>query len=120
MRNVFVADPLLLIFAALALIDNNIAMAVLVYKRIAAQPFQVALTQAEELVQFCWFTTVTTTFARAALELAGCTNWFANVFDCDACGLADWYEIVMNGGCRFALGFKLLFVALDFVLSNFA
>lgn len=95
-------------------------MAVFVYKQIAAQPFEIALTQAEKLVQFRRFAAITATFASAALKLAGCTNWFANVFDSNARGLADWYEIVMNRRCRFALSFKLILVALDFVLSDFA
>lgn len=120
MRNVFIADPLLLIFTVLALIDNDIAMAILVYKRIAAQPFQIALAQTEKLVQFRRFTAVTTPLTSAAFKLTGCTNRLANIFDSNARGLADWYEIVMNCRCRFALSFKLILVALDFVLSDFA
>ena len=95
-------------------------MTVFVYKRIAAQPFQIAFAQTEELVQFRRSAAITTPFASTALELTGCTNWLANVFDCDSRSLADWHEIVMNRGRRFTLGFKLILVALDFVLSDFA
>lgn len=96
LRNVFIADPLLLIFTAFALIDNDIAMAILVYKRIAAKPFQIAFAQAKVLIQFCRLTAVTATLTSAALELAGCTNRLANIFDCDTSGLADWHEIIVN------------------------
>ena len=66
MRNIFVANTLFLIFTAFAFINDNIAMPVFVYKRIAAQPFEVALAQTEELIQFCRFTAITTPFASAA------------------------------------------------------
>ena len=95
-------------------------MPVFVYKRIAAQPFQIALAQPEKLVQFRRFAAITTALASAALELTGCTNRLANILDCNARSLTNRHKIVMNRGCRFALGFKLLFVALDFVLSDFA
>ena len=96
MRNVFATNPLLLILAALALIDNDITMAVLVYKRIAAQPFQIAFAQTEKLVQFRRFTAVTTTLTSAAFKLTGCTNRLANIFDGDARRFANRYQIVMN------------------------
>ena len=118
--NILIANPLLLIFAALAFVNDDITMAVFVYKRIAAQPFQIALAQTEKLVQFRRFTAVTTPLTSAAFKLTGCTNRLANIFDSNARGLADWYEIVMNRRCRFALSFKLILVALDFVLSDFA
>ena len=66
--NIFITDSLLLIFAALALIDNDIAMAVFVYKRIAAQPLQVALTKTKVLIQFCRFAAVTAPLVSAALK----------------------------------------------------
>ena len=46
---IFIVDTLLLILAAFAFVHDDVAMAVLVYKRIDAQPFEVALAQAEEL-----------------------------------------------------------------------
>ena len=72
-------------------------MAVFVYKRIAAQLFQIALTQTEVLVQFCRFAAVTTSLTSAALELTGCTNRLANIFDGDARRFANRYEIIVNG-----------------------
>ena len=118
--NIFITDSLLLIFSAFAFIDNDVAMTVFVYKRIAAQPLQVALTQTKVLIQFCRFAAATAPLVSATLELTGRTNRLANIFDRNARGLADWHEIVMNRGRRFALGFELIFVALNFVLADFA
>ena len=118
--NILIANTLLLIFAALALIDNDIAMAVFVYKRIAAQPLQVALTQAEKHIQRSRFAAVTAPLVSATLELTGRTNRLANIFDRNTRGLADRHQIIMNRGCRFSLGFELIFIALNFVLADFA